>query len=273
MHDSTAKPPHRDSLDSNPHSGVAIDRMARSQSEMFKSCGRDSRSYIPMIMRLLLVEDHPVLAETLAGGLQRAGFAVDVAGSVREGREALACVQYDLAILDLGLPDGTGLDLLSDLRAQGGPPAILLTARGGLGDRIEGLDEGADDYIVKPVEIPELVARCRAVLRRPGSRADSILEAGDVALDTRLREATCKGQRLALGRRELGVLEALLRRRNRVLPRNILLDQLYDREAEVSPNAVDAAVSRLRRALQEARSRVDLRTVRGVGWMLTIGDE
>jgi len=220
-------------------------------------------------MRLILVEDHFSLAETLAGGLRRAGFAVDAVSSVFEGREALACAEYDLAILDLGLPDGSGLELLSDLRQKGGPPAILLTARGALGDRIEGLDEGADDYIVKPVEIPELVARCRAVLRRPGNRAVSILDAGDVALDTRLREATCRGVPLALGRREVGVLEALLRRRNRVLPRSVLLDQLYDRDAEVSPNAVDAAVSRLRRVLEDAGAQVEIRTVRGVGWMLT----
>jgi len=220
-------------------------------------------------MRLILVEDNVSLAETLAGGLRRAGFAVDAVASVSAGREALACAEYDLAILDLGLPDGSGLELLSDLRQKGSPPAILLTARGALGDRIEGLNEGADDYIVKPVEIPELVARCRAVLRRPGNRAVSILDAGDVALDTRLREATCRGVPLALGRREVGVLEALLRRRNRVLPRSVLLDQLYDRDAEVSPNAVDAAVSRLRRVLEDAGAQVEIRTVRGVGWMLT----
>ncbi|MCU0969801.1 MAG: response regulator transcription factor [Rubrivivax sp.] len=224
-------------------------------------------------MRLLLVEDHAPLAEALAGGLRRAGFAVDVAGTVGEARSAASAAPYDLAVLDLGLPDGSGLDLLREWRGRGGPPAVLLTARGALGDRVAGLDEGADDYVVKPVEMPELVARCRAVLRRPGQRAGRLLEAGHLVLDTTLREATCRGVPLALGRRETGVLEALLRRRNRVVPRSVLLEQLYDRDADVGLNAVDAAVSRLRRALEASDAGVELRTVRGVGWMLTGGAE
>jgi two-component system OmpR family response regulator len=224
-------------------------------------------------MRVILVEDHQPLSETLSGGLHRAGFAVDTAETVAEAREMLALTEYDLAILDLGLPDGSGLDLLRTLQKAGGPPAILLTARGALGDRIEGLDQGADDYIVKPVEIPELVARCRAVLRRPGNRAERLLVAGDLSLDTSLREATCRGTVLPLGRRETAALEALMRRRNRVLPRNVLMEQMYDRDAEVSPNAVDAAVSRLRRVLDEADARVALRAVRGVGWILSAEGE
>ena len=146
---------------------------------------------------------------------------------------------------------------------------IMLTARGALGDRVEGLNEGADDYIVKPVEVPELVARCRAVLRRPGSRLGRVLEAGDLALDVVLRQATCRGTPLLLGRREVSALEELMRRRERVLPRSVLLEQLYDRDEEVGLNAVDATVSRLRRALEAADAGVQLRTVRGVGWMLT----
>jgi two-component system OmpR family response regulator len=114
-------------------------------------------------MRTLLVEDHPALAEAIAGGLARAGFAVDVGGSVAEAREAVDFATYDLTILDLGLPDGSGLDLLKEWQVLGAFPTIIMTARGALGDRIAGLDSGADDYIVKPVEIPELVARCRAV--------------------------------------------------------------------------------------------------------------
>jgi two-component system OmpR family response regulator len=221
-------------------------------------------------VRVILVEDHASLAEAIAGGLRRAGFVVDVASTLADARQAASSAQYDLAVVDLGLPDGSGLELLRDWRERGsGPPVIMLTARGALGDRVEGLDEGADDYIVKPVEIPELVARCRAVLRRPGNRASRLLEAGHIRLDVTLREATCRGTPLALGRREIGALEALLQRRNRVLPRSVLLEQLYDRDADVSLNAVDAAVSRLRRVLEAADAGVVLRTVRGLGWMLT----
>lgn len=224
-------------------------------------------------MRIILVEDHVELAEAIAGGLRRAGFAVDAAGSVAAARAAAAAASYELALVDHGLPDGTGLELLREWRQRGGPPVVMLTARGALGDRVEGLDEGADDYLVKPVEMPELIARCRAVLRRPGSRLGRVLEAGDVTLDVVLREASCRGAALQLGRRETSVLEALLRRRDRVVPRGVLLEQLYDRDAEVGLNAVDAAVSRLRRVLETAQAGVHLRTIRGVGWMLTAGGE
>ncbi|MBS0125675.1 response regulator transcription factor [Thetidibacter halocola] len=222
-------------------------------------------------MRTLLVEDHPALAEAIAGGLARAGFAVDVAGSIAEATEAVSLAAYDLAILDLGLPDGNGLDLLRRWQDQGGFPTIVMTARGALGDRVAGLDSGADDYVVKPVEIPELVARCRAILRRPGNREGVVLTAGCIRLDTSNREALCHEQPLALGRREMSVLEALVRRQNKVVPRTVLVEALYDRETEVTPNAVDAAVSRLRRGLTDAGADVSLRTIRGVGWMLSTG--
>lgn len=222
-------------------------------------------------MRTLLVEDHPPLAEAIAGGLGRAGFAVDLAVSVAEAREAVGLARYDLAILDLGLPDGAGLDLLREWRDRHAFPTIIMTARGALGDRVAGLEGGADDYIVKPVEIPELVARCRAVLRRPGNRESATLTAGRLRLDTASREVHCDGRPLPLGRRETSLLEVLLRRQNRVAPRDALLEALYDREAEVTPNAVDAAVSRLRRALAEADADVALKTIRGVGWMLSAG--
>lgn len=219
-------------------------------------------------MRILFVEDHEALAEAIGSGLRRAGFAVDDAASLFEAREALGLASYDLVVLDIGLPDGSGIDLLAELRETGGAPVIVLTARGALGDRVEGLNSGADDYLVKPVEIPELVARCRAILRRPGSRASAILTAGALTFDTVHREAHCAGRPLALGRRELGALELLMRRKNRVAPREVMLETLYDRDDEVSPNAVDAAVSRLRRAVEAEECGVILQTIRGIGWML-----
>jgi DNA-binding response OmpR family regulator len=222
-------------------------------------------------MRLLLVEDHVPLSEAISTGLRRAGFAVDAAHCLADAREALDVTAYDLVILDLGLPDGNGFDILAELQ-QSRAPVIVMTARGALGDRVEGLGRGADDYIVKPVEIPELVARCRAVLRRPGNRASPLIEAGDLQLDTTLREVTCRGNRLQLGRREISALEGLMLRRNRVLPRDVLMELLYERESEVSPNAVDAVISRLRRELEGAETNVSLKVVRGVGWFLKVDD-
>ena len=218
-------------------------------------------------MRVLFIEDHEALAQAIGGALRRAGFAVDQVGTLLEAREALALAEYDLALLDVGLPDGSGTDLIPDLREKHATPVILLTARGALGDRIEGLNSGADDYVVKPVEIPELIARCRAVLRRPGNRTSAILTAGHLLLDTVHREARRGNEVLGFSRRELGVLELLMRRKNRVVPRQLLLETIYDRDEEVSPNAIDAAVSRVRRALG-TESGIDLQTVRGVGWML-----
>src|SRR6056297_890338 len=129
-------------------------------------------------MRILLVEDHPPLAEAVCDALRRAGFAVDCAGTAADAGEMAQLTDYALVILDLGLPDGDGMALLPSLRQNGGPPVIVLTARDQLADRLAGLDGGADDYVVKPVAMPELVARCRAVLRRPGERAETVLRIG-----------------------------------------------------------------------------------------------
>lgn len=219
-------------------------------------------------VRILLVEDHPPLAEAVTEALHRAGFTVDHARSLAEAKAMTATVTYALVLLDLGLPDGDGLKLLPTLRAEEKIPVIVLTARDQLGDRVAGLDGGADDYVVKPVEMPELVARCRAVLRRPGDRARTMLSVGSLALDTVSRTVTVNNIPVQLGRRELGVLEQLMRSVGRVATRRVLEEAIYGFDDEVSPNALDAAVSRLRRALESAGCCLPIVTVRGVGWML-----
>jgi two-component system OmpR family response regulator len=219
-------------------------------------------------MRILLVEDHLPLAQAVRDALQRAGFAVDHATSAGEARRMVALTTYALVLLDLGLPDRDGLGLLPLLRQGGRLPVIVLTARDRLADRLAGLDGGADDYVVKPVEMPELVARCRAVLRRPGERAETVLRIGPLALDTVARTATVDDVRIPLGRREVGVLEQLMRVAGRVAPRRALEDAIYAFDDEVGPNALEAAVSRLRRALEAAGCPSRIVTVRGVGWML-----
>lgn len=219
-------------------------------------------------MRILLVEDHPPLAEAVADALRRAGFAVDHAGTAGEARELAGLAPYALVLLDLGLPDGDGLHLLPVLRDEGRVPVIVLTARDQLADRLAGLDGGADDYVVKPVDMPELIARCRAVLRRPGDRSGTVLRIGPLAFDTVARTASVHDEPILLGRRELGVLEQLMRRAGRVAPRRALEDAVYTLDDEVGPNALEAAVSRLRRGLDAAGCPLPIVTIRGVGWML-----
>jgi two-component system OmpR family response regulator len=223
-------------------------------------------------MRVLLVEDHPPLAEAVRDALARAGFAVDHAATAAEAREMAALAAHDLVLLDLGLPDGDGLKLLPVLRRGGAVPVIVLTARDRLADRLAGLDGGADDYVVKPVEMPELTARCRAVLRRPGGRAGTVLTRGALALDTASRAVTVAGAAVPLGRREVAVLEHLMRAAGRVASRRALEEAVYGFDEEVGPNALEASVSRLRRALSTAGSDAAIVTVRGIGWMLPRGD-
>ena len=219
-------------------------------------------------MRVLLVEDHPPLAEAVCDALRRAGFAVDHAGTAADAREMAALADYGLILLDLGLPDGDGTTLLPVLRGGGRVPVIVLTARDQLADRIAGLDGGADDYVVKPVEMPELVARCRAILRRPGDRSGRTITVGPLALDTLARSVSLHDAPLILGRRETGVLEQLMRAAGRVVSRQMLEESIYGFDDEVGPNALEAAVSRLRRALEAADCPVPVVTIRGVGWML-----
>lgn len=219
-------------------------------------------------MRVLLVEDHPPLAEAVSDALRRAGFAVEHASSAQEARELAGLASFALVLLDLGLPDDDGLRLLPQLRKGGRVPVIVLTARDQLADRLAGLDGGADDYVVKPVEMPEMIARCRAVLRRPGDRGGTVLTVGPLEFDTVARAASLHGQPLTLGRRELGVLELLIRGAGRVAPRAMLEDAIYTIDDEVTPNALEASVSRLRRALDAAGCPLPIVTVRGVGWML-----
>ncbi|MBN8829222.1 MAG: response regulator transcription factor [Sphingomonadales bacterium] len=220
-------------------------------------------------MRVLVVEDNQRLAKLVADGLQRRGFSCDIAHCLADADDAMAGASYDAIVLDLGLPDGDGLEWLAKRRHyRQVPPAIIQTARGALEDRVAGLDAGADDYVVKPVEIDELAARIRALLRRPGARAPTVLEAGALQFDTTSRTAHCAGRELELSRREADLLELLLRRAGSVVHRKVIEDALYNFSEPVTPNAVEAAISRLRRKLEEAGARGALHTIRGIGYML-----
>src|SRR6516164_6438146 len=179
-------------------------------------------------MRLLVIEDEPRIAEILRPPLEQAGFAVDFVGLCTEGRASLASHPYDAAILDLGLPDGDGLHLLAELRPAGNRiPILILTARDAVDQRVLGLDAGADDYLVKPFAMSELVARTKALLRRPGAALGTTLKAGNIVFDTIGRDVNVKGVPLCLPRREAAILEHLLRRQGRVVPKSVLEEKLY----------------------------------------------
>lgn len=221
------------------------------------------------IMRVLIIEDNARLAQLSAHGLDRLGFACDCAASLTSAKGALDAGVFDLVVLDLGLPDGDGLDWL---RAERGrrtmPPVLIVTARDGLEDRVSGLDAGGDDYLVKPFAIEELAARLRALARRPGMRAPVVIEVGLLRFDSSSRSVTVADRIIETTRRETDLLELLMRRAGTVVRKGSIEDALYSFDEAASPNAVEAVVSRLRRRLEAAGAAEMLHTVRGVGYLL-----
>jgi DNA-binding response OmpR family regulator len=196
-------------------------------------------------------------------------MVVDHAPTLAEAEEAISADVHAAVLLDRQLPDGDGLTLIPKLRARAdGVPIIVLTARGELADRVAGLDCGADDYLAKPFAVEELLARLRAVLRRPAGLQPDILHAGRLAFDFGHREASIDGAPLELPRRELLVLEALVRRMGRTVLRSALEEAVYSFDDEIQSNALDTHVSRLRRKLSEADARVEIHGIRGVGYLL-----
>lgn len=220
-------------------------------------------------MRLLIIEDHERLAALIGTGLARFGYACDFAASLEEADDCVRVADYDAIILDLGLPDGDGLNWLTRARRAGRMvPALILTARGALGDRIAGLDAGADDYLVKPADVDEIAARLRALLRRPGNRAPTVMTSGTIAFDSASRTGTVNGHPLDLTRREGDLLELLMRREGVVVQRGAIEEALYSFNDPVTPNAIEAVISRLRRKLEDHGEEGRLHTVRGVGYIL-----
>jgi DNA-binding response OmpR family regulator len=220
-------------------------------------------------MRLLLVEDNERFATLLKQGLAAAGFTVDVLASAEDASAALLTDRCDIVVLDLGLPDGDGLSVLSEMRRRGdSTPVLILTARGSLSDRVTGLQSGADDYLVKPFALEELIARLQALLRRPGNLLGLALKLGNLTLDTIAREVLVDDRSIVFSPREIAVLEHLLRRSNRVVAKNLLETSLYGLSQEVGSNAVEVYVHRLRKHLAEIGASVQVHTVRGVGYMI-----
>ncbi|MYN47689.1 response regulator [Pseudoduganella sp. FT93W] len=220
-------------------------------------------------MRVLLVEDDPMIGEAIQGALKDASYAADWVKDGPTALTTLSCQHYDLVLLDLGLPGKDGLEVLASIRAKNNPiPLLIITARDGLDDRLRGLDGGADDYVSKPFQMAELLARMRAVLRRKGGSATPVLSNGMVSLDPATKEASVNGDSsVQLSNREFSLLQALLVRPGAILSRGELEDRIYGWGEEVESNAVEYLIHALRRKLG---SEV-IKNVRGVGWMVSKG--
>jgi len=221
-------------------------------------------------LRLLVLEDEDRLSGILRSKFGEIGFAVDLAASAADASAALELMNYDAAVLDLGLPDGDGVAVLTTARAKRmALPILILTARDAVEDRVAGLNAGADDYLTKPFAMAELVARIKALLRRPGGVLGMTLEAGNARLDTIGRELSIGGNPVRLSRRELAILEQLMRRFGRIVPKAVLEEKLYGIDEEPDSNPIPVHVHHLRRQLEAAGASLAIHTVRGVGYILT----
>ncbi|WIT11670.1 response regulator transcription factor [Paucibacter sediminis] len=223
-------------------------------------------------MRVLLVEDDAALSLGVARALEREGWQVDVLADGRQAAAAGLVAQFELAVLDLGLPGLDGMGVLRAWRAQGAKlPVLLLTARDELADRVGGLNAGADDYLVKPFDLPELIARLRALQRRAQGRVSDTLQLGELLLDGAHRELLFRGEPVRLSQREFALTEMLMQRAGRVVGKDAIVARLSSWEADFSENSVEVYVHRLRKRFAELG--VEIRTVRGFGYVLEPGQQ
>ncbi len=221
-------------------------------------------------MRILIVEDNQELAGLIAEGLRSAGSVTDRVTTAADARRVLAGTRYAAIILDLGLPDVDGLAVLREIRARKDAiPVLVLTARAGVHDRVAGLRAGADDYLIKPFAFEELLARLEALLRRPRQLVGLMLSVANLTFDTESKQAFVDEEPQVLSARESAVLEILLRRKGRVVPKKMVEDLLFGLGGEGSANAVEVYVHRLRRQLDDCGARALIHTVRGVGYMIS----
>ena len=220
-------------------------------------------------MRILVVEDEPVAAEVLAKGLREHAYAVDIAADGVAALEQASTNDYDLIVLDILIPRLNGLDVCSRLRADGlTTPILMLTARGGLDQRVEGLDAGADDYLPKPYHFPELLARVRALLRRGPALAPAVLSLRDLTVDTRGRRVERAGRAIALTTKEYALLEYLLRRQGQVVGRADIAEHVWDDSFDPMSNLIEVYIQRLRRKVDDGHVVKLIRTRRGAGYTL-----
>jgi two-component system copper resistance phosphate regulon response regulator CusR len=219
-------------------------------------------------MRILVVEDEKRIADFLSRGLENGGYTVDVAGDGSTALELVHATEYDLIILDLGLPDMDGMAVLKKIRTRKtSPPVLILSARDAVDDRVKGLETGADDYLVKPFAYVELLARVRVLLRR-GQPTPERLQVGDLALDCIRRKVTRGGENIELAPKEFSILEYLMRNRGRPLSRTMIVEHVWDMDYDGLTNIVDVYIRHLRSKIDEKWPDKMIQTVRGIGYML-----
>jgi DNA-binding response OmpR family regulator len=220
-------------------------------------------------MRILLIEDEPGIAQFISQGLREMSYAVDIAHDGEQGKQYASCAEYDIIILDIMLPKINGLKLLGEFRSQKiKTPVLLLTARDTIEDRVQGLDQGADDYLVKPFAFSELLARLRCLQRRPPLQFNHILQVGDLTMDVVKREVKRGGRLIQLTGLEFKLLEYLLRNSHSVLTRTQIGEHIWDFDFYSNSNVVDVYVGYLRRKIDRGFDQPLLHTVRGVGYCL-----
>src|SRR5215831_18717202 len=223
-------------------------------------------------MRLLVVEDEKRIADFLCRGLEGAGYAVDAAGNGASAIEHIHATDYDLVVLDLMLPDMDGLHVLEKIRnRKAGPPVLILSARGGLDDRVRGLEQGADDFLVKPFAFVELLARVRALLRR-GQPAPERLQVADLTVDCIRRKVTRGSETIDLAPKEFGILEYMMRNRGRPLSRTMIVEHVWDMDYDGLTNIVDVYIRHLRSKIDDRYQQKLIQTVRGIGYMIDAPD-
>jgi two-component system copper resistance phosphate regulon response regulator CusR len=219
-------------------------------------------------MRILVVEDEKRIADFLCRGLQGAGYAVDATLTGAEALEHLQSADYDMVVLDLGLPDMDGLKVLGKIRNRTlGPPVLILSARSGLEDRVKGLEQGADDYLVKPFAFVELLARVRALLRR-GQPTPEKLQVADLSLDCIRRKVARSGETIDLAPKEFGILEYMMRNKGRPLSRTMIVEHVWDMDYDGLTNIVDVYIRHLRGKIDDRFAVKLIQTVRGIGYMI-----
>lgn len=220
-------------------------------------------------MRILVVEDEKDLADALARGLHRQGYAVDIAYDGEEALNQFEVNDYDLILLDLNLPKVDGVEVCRQVRASGSPVGILmLTARSGLDDRVLGLDEGADDYLVKPFHFPELLARVRAVLRREGESRHIILRIGDLVIDPNSLKGYYRGTEIAFTVKEFAILEYLMRNAGRIVSQEELLEHVWNEDANLFTHSIKVHIKNIRKKLSAAGADGVISTVKGKGYII-----
>src|ERR1700687_1106230 len=224
-------------------------------------------------MRILVVEDEKRIADFLSRGLESAGYAVDVAGDGGTAIELVHSTEYDLIILDLGLPDMDGCAIRQKVRTRkASPPVLILSARDAVDDRVKGLEQGADDYLVKPFAFVELLARVRVLLRR-GQPTPERLQVGELALDCIRRKVTRSGENVELAPKEFSILEYMMRNRGRPLSRTMIVEHVWDMDYDGLTNIVDVYIRHLRSKIDDKFPVKMIHTVRGIGYMLDAPDK